>query len=148
METPAEYATPTVPKSTIEIVEMSRELGFKTTGLYFLIYGSEIVYVGQTKASILSRLAFHEKDKIFDRITILQYPIDCNLDAIEAAYIYHFEPRYNSTLPPNSRYMTLAMIGKYLNLSGRELTKIALRKQLQVHLKNYWDIRDFQEHAK
>ncbi|WP_250518638.1 phage integrase Arm DNA-binding domain-containing protein [Caballeronia sp. ATUFL_M1_KS5A] len=68
-------------------------------GVYFLIHGDMIVYVGQSR-NILTRLAQHQSEcaKIFDSF----YMIECkasDLDRIEALYIRKFRPIYNVDVP-------------------------------------------------
>lgn len=60
-------------------------------GVYILMQGSEVVYVGQS-INPSARLAKHSQDKVFDRA----YLIPTNdLLAVEAKYINMFKPRYN-----------------------------------------------------
>lgn len=66
--------------------------------IYFLLYGHEIVYVGQS-TNVHGRIAQHMSDAIinFDRFHILPCPKDCLL-ALEAQYILALKPRYNKIL--------------------------------------------------
>jgi hypothetical protein len=60
-------------------------------GVYILMCGKEIVYVGQsTNPSI--RIGQHIKDKIFDRALLIP---TMDLDAVEQHYINKFKPKYN-----------------------------------------------------
>ena len=88
--------------SSIEIAEWSEELGFLTPGIYFLLQDDDIVYVGQSRTTILSRLAHHLTDKRFNRVTVLQYPSDYDFDTEEAEYIWQLQPKYNQKIPTKS----------------------------------------------
>jgi hypothetical protein len=60
-------------------------------GVYILMQGSDVVYVGQS-INPSARLAKHSQDKLFDKA----YLIPTNdLLAVEAKYINMFKPRYN-----------------------------------------------------
>lgn len=75
------------------------------SGIYFLIDGSEVVYVGQSR-SIMSRVLKHS-DKNFDRVTFL--PVDERyLLLVEARYIQKFRPKYNEQCFGNG---TIGLIG-------------------------------------
>lgn len=66
-------------------------------GVYFLIEGDEIVYVGQS-VNINQRLLGHFPNKEFSRVAILPVPPD-RLEDVEREYINHLAPRYNKTVP-------------------------------------------------
>ncbi len=92
-EAPQEYIT-----DALEILNNSKQLDSKC-GVYFLISGNEIVYVGQS-VNIPSRIEQHKKDqqKTFDRY----YYIECKvteLDVVEGRYIRKFMPKYNKVIP-------------------------------------------------
>jgi hypothetical protein len=64
------------------------------SGVYFLIDGREVVYVGQS-ADILSRIATHRKQgRRFDRFTYIECEPE-KMDELEAQYIAAFAPRLN-----------------------------------------------------
>lgn len=70
------------------------------TGVYFLLQGKKVVYIGQTK-NIKSRLQAHKEDrsKVFDNVRFIDgVPVDL-LDAVEAYYINKVKPKYNVSLP-------------------------------------------------
>lgn len=76
-----------------------------TCGVYFLIDGEEIVYVGKSTACE-SRVNVHIKDpnKKFDRYKII--PLDEPLiSEAEALYILKFTPKYNRKLYPIKSYL-------------------------------------------
>jgi hypothetical protein len=63
-------------------------------GIYFLVDGDSVVYVGKT-TNFFSRMSDHVMSaKEFERICFV--PVDaCNLDLFEREYIARFNPRYN-----------------------------------------------------
>jgi len=69
-----------------------KESNFKT-GVYFLLQGKEIVYIGQT-FNWPRRLNSHKKDKVFDSFRL----IECDksvLNYYERRFIRYFKPKYN-----------------------------------------------------
>lgn len=62
-------------------------------GVYFLLKGDQIVYVGQS-ININERIRTHEKIKDFDKFTYVGCEKE-NLNEIEAKYILKFKPIYN-----------------------------------------------------
>lgn len=66
-------------------------------GIYFLLQGNCIVYVGQS-INLHSRVVDHicSKKKVFDRFLMVEYPKKL-LNRMEARYIAHFHPKYNVT---------------------------------------------------
>ena len=71
-------------------------------GIYFLVSGDEIAYVGQSKY-IKSRVSTHaiEKAGKFDRVAFIE--VDCALlDSVESRFIQIFNPRLNSNNLPKS----------------------------------------------
>lgn len=72
----------------------------KKCGIYFLIQGDEIIYIGQSR-DCYRRLSEHENSpprKSFDAYCVIEVSPG-KLDEIEAAYIAKFQPRLNITLP-------------------------------------------------
>jgi hypothetical protein len=64
----------------------------KLSGVYFLLYGDEIVYVGQS-VNVYSRIAQHAR-KLFDRYAV----VPCHagaLDKLESLYIHLLRPKLN-----------------------------------------------------
>ena len=147
MVTPASYDTPQTPKyrSADDLVESSEELGYRTAGIYFLIDGSEIVYVGQSRTTILSRLAGHITDKKFDRVAVLQYPADYDLDEMEVEYIWRIQPKYNAMMPSNSYYMKKPRLKELLGVDGPTLNALIRETGSKSRLGGYYDIRPLQE---
>ena len=65
-------------------------------GIYFLIKGTEIVYVGQS-VSVLRRIETHFSNKDFDSFSFLPCKKDM-LDVVESLYIHLIEPKYNGNV--------------------------------------------------
>jgi len=64
-------------------------------GVYFLVSGNEVVYVGQSK-TVFQRIETHRRDrsKLFDRVCFI--PCDeAILDVLESLYIHTLRPRLN-----------------------------------------------------
>lgn len=67
------------------------------TGVYFLIEGDQIVYVGKAEFSVSQRIAQHAQEKRFDRVSFL--PIRRGrhdlIRAVESFFIQLFDPPLN-----------------------------------------------------
>lgn len=66
-------------------------------GVYFLVRGRRVVYVGQS-VNIMARLATHMKEKEFDAACYLEAAPD-ELDFIESFYIHALQPELNGPAP-------------------------------------------------
>jgi hypothetical protein len=64
----------------------------KASGVYFLLDGADIVYVGQA-VNVYSRISQHT-DKRFDRYAFVPCQIDA-LDKLESLYIHCLRPKLN-----------------------------------------------------
>ena len=64
----------------------------KASGVYFLLDGDEVVYVGQA-VNVYSRIGQHT-DKRFDRYAFVPCAVDA-LDRLESLYIHCLRPRLN-----------------------------------------------------
>jgi hypothetical protein len=98
-------------------------------GLYALLNGMEVVYVGKAGRSIGERVRVHKKDKlmVFTLFSWLEFEEDAELDlgALEREAIRELDPLYNLRM---SGYDTrrLALIGKlYLTEKEKERTSQA-----------------------
>jgi len=69
-------------------------------GVYFLIRGDSVMYVGQS-ICVASRIAQHKKNRDFSRHFVI--PVDSREERIllEAEYIYVFRPRWNGRYGKN-----------------------------------------------
>lgn len=75
----------------------NRKLSLGITGIYFLRYSGNIVYVGQSKC-IMSRIVKHneEKKKLFDSYTWKPfYGSDMQRKCYEKKLIKQLNPKYN-----------------------------------------------------
>jgi hypothetical protein len=64
----------------------------RSTGVYFLVQGEEVVYVGQS-VNIYSRISQHS-DKKFEKYAFVPCEAD-HLDKLESLYIHTLKPRLN-----------------------------------------------------
>lgn len=67
---------------------------FGVAGVYFLMQGGAVVYIGETSC-IVSRLAQHRQDKEFDGFRLLRVDDAQERLRLEKAYIQKHSPRYN-----------------------------------------------------
>lgn len=67
----------------------------KSSGVYFLVQGEEVVYVGQS-VNIYSRIAQHP-DKKFDKYAFVPCEVKL-LDKLESLYIHTLKPRLNGNV--------------------------------------------------
>ena len=66
----------------------------RITGVYFLIAGDDVVYVGQSY-DVMGRISTHNKSKrMFDRYAFVEVAEE-DLLKVEKAYITAFQPRWN-----------------------------------------------------
>lgn len=67
-------------------------------GVYFLFDGDEVVYIGQSRRSVSSRVAFGSKNGVpFDSFLVIPVPEE-ELNSYERAAINEFQPRFNKAL--------------------------------------------------
>lgn len=82
-------------------------LSSMASGIYFLIRGQEVVYVGQS-LDMLHRIARHRREgRAFDRYACLECKPE-KLDELESHYIAAFAPRDNLTFGNGKRRRTFA----------------------------------------
>ena len=72
----------------------------RSTGVYFLIDGAEVAYVGQS-VNVHSRIGTHA-DKQFDKYAFVPCEPDA-LDKLESLYIHCLRPKLNATNPDQSK---------------------------------------------
>jgi hypothetical protein len=92
---PAEPSTVPLPLS--QMAGQLREYPWReaASAIYFLVKGSEVVYVGQS-TSLGQRLATHSGSKEFDRAFYLPVP-RASLNELESALIRTLRPKLNQT---------------------------------------------------
>jgi len=77
-----------------EIVNAANEWEL-ATGVYFLIDGDKVVYVGQS-VNVYARIASHH-DKVFERFAFIPCKRDV-LDSLESLYIHTLRPPLNADM--------------------------------------------------
>ena len=97
----------------------------KASGVYFLLEGNEVVYVGQA-VNVYSRIGQHT-DKRFDRYAFVPCAVD-SLDRLESLYIHCLRPRLNGNQRNDAKCAPIALsalIGMVPNagVTGAELAK-------------------------
>ena len=78
----------------------------KASGVYFLLDGDEVVYVGQA-VNVYSRIAQHT-NKRFDRYAFVPCAVDA-LDRIESLYIHCLRPRLNGNQGNDAKCAPIAL---------------------------------------
>ncbi len=127
-----------------EILANKQAINPKITGIYFLIKGAEIVYVGQS-VDILNRIAQHSKDvlKDFDSFSILECPTELLL-TLEAHFIYKFRPRLNTSLPTNNLYKSFQQIKKLHDINAVVIKLWMNYKAIKSDKDGFYCLRDFE----
>lgn len=93
-----------------EVVKAAVKLE-KMVGIYFLIVGRKVVYVGQSK-DIQHRIRTHiTAGKRFDAYHYVQCHVD-DLDRFESSYIALFKPRWNVHMPERKNRIRFTASGK------------------------------------
>ncbi len=114
------------------------------SGVYFLISGGEIVYVGQS-TDVINRVSNHFNHSINDKIFDSYAVVECDpalLNDLEAEYIVRFAPIYNKHLPVNSRWFTPPMLKKELCAALPDIKRYANQHGV-AGTNGYYDIGDF-----
>jgi predicted GIY-YIG superfamily endonuclease len=83
-----------VPEALKDIPNIHEIPAAHPPGVYILMQGDEVVYVGQS-VNPSARLGKHTQDKVFDKAYLI--PTN-NLLETEAIYINKFKPKYNKRL--------------------------------------------------
>jgi hypothetical protein len=108
----------------------------KASGVYFLLDGNEVVYVGQA-VNVYSRIGQHT-EKRFDRYAFVPCPVDA-LDILESLYIHLLRPRFNG-VQKNGQYYApisltelfdLASNARRLATAARGMTRCATSPAVQ-----------------
>jgi len=85
----------------------------RVCGVYFLIKGNRVVYVGQSM-NVHSRIPSHTITKDFDSVTVISCDKD-QLDVLESLYIYMLDPPLNSNNERTFAPMTLEALTRMKN---------------------------------
>lgn len=92
---------------------------FQNEFIYLLIDNSKVVYVGQT-TSIQKRIYAHTtSQKIFDSFAIKSTVSNSNNE--ESELIFRYSPKYNKSLPQNSRFINFDWLVRNDTLNGINL---------------------------
>jgi hypothetical protein len=92
-------------KDILEAAEPYEDL----SGVYFLVRGAIVVYVGQS-VSIHVRIRTHISDgRIFDRVAYIKCPPE-KLDLLESLYIHHINPEENGNSQHGGKHAPLSFI--------------------------------------
>lgn len=128
-----------------EILENRKDLKtLSDPGIYFLLDGSHIVYVGQSvqpEARIISHI---RTEKDFDGYAISRCG-HLDLDDLEVRYILKYTPKYNKNLNPSNNYKSLDQIKKILKINKNALKRIISEAGLEPKVLNavaYFNIQD------
>jgi len=78
----------------------------KASGVYFLLDGDEVVYVGQA-VNVYSRISQHT-NKRFDRYAFVPCAVDA-LDRLESLYIHCLRPRLNGNQRNDAKCAPIAL---------------------------------------
>ena len=81
------------------LIPPMRKENIDSPGVYFLVLGKSIVYVGQSKTGVRTRINGHMK-KEFDFIFYFKFPniSKHDIDEIEIYFIRALKPKYNKYL--------------------------------------------------
>lgn len=99
-------------KEKLEIVSSATKPAAPICGVYFLLRGEDIIYIGQSR-NVQQRLASHHK--IGYTSFYVHTCHDAYLDSLEAEYILKFKPEFNSNVPNNEKWKTAIQIKEYAN---------------------------------
>lgn len=143
-----ELASKHVLLSAEDIISKSQHTPKPFSGIYFLIWANEIVYVGQS-ANIPERLLTHVKDgeKQFDSFSYIIVPPQ-DLDYLEAEYIIRLSPKYNKSIPVNSTYISKNQAKKRLGMDGWGIKRALKTGHIKRHVifkREYFEVINEQD---
>jgi len=134
--------------SNAEIVQNAVLLPLCHSGIYYLLDGDEIVYIGQSR-NVSYRIAAHisEGQKIFNRYLFFPCNIE-DLNATECEEIIKYKPKYNKTIPisDGSEYVSARKLSKILGINLRSLRAIIRKNGVKSHdfgNKHFYKVSDF-----
>ena len=104
-----------------EISATRLELPIKS-GVYFLLQGMRIVYVGQS-VNIFTRVSSHLTSKTFDGYAYVPCPA-CDLDVLESLYIHTLRPALNGRFTENGPSINTPLrLSELIAISGKRSAK-------------------------
>lgn len=116
----------------------------KVGGIYLLLDGDEVVYVGQSNnihwRAVQHR---HQSSKQFDRYAYIMCA-ETDVNTIEAYLILHFAPRYNKKLPQNPLWGSLHVVAHELGLKPTDVLAFIKAENVEaVKGTGYYRKQDF-----
>lgn len=120
-----------------QVIDAAIPIEVHDRGIYFLICGDEIVYIGKS-INCRARVAFHESEGVKDFDSYAIFVVD-NIDELgkyEAANIMHHKPKYNMALPGESIYKTALSIRKMYGHTAYMLKKMCKNGELESKVFN------------
>jgi hypothetical protein len=96
----------------------------RNVGIYLLLRGREVVYVGQS-TNMMARIGAHlaEQKKAFDGYVLLPCEPQ-NLTTREVEMIIMYLPEYNLTIPANQAYISILQVKELSGIGLREIKKM------------------------
>ena len=135
-------------KASIELLSLKKSVeDFKKRGIYFLLQGEEVIYVGKTIVGII-RIQSHLSNKQFSHYCFIDFPnyTEEELLKVETKYILKYEPILNGTISlTESEYTSLHRYNLDKNIDRELLNSIVLVNDLKpkkVGKKLYYNKRD------
>ena len=147
LETKKGWTTIEGNKVTLEEIQQNKNLLKENnrSGIYFLLKGDKVVYVGQTINNVYMRIGTHmQQGKDFDSY----YFIECSefeLDDLEAYYILIFDPFYNVQITSAKRFMTKDKLKKKFGVSKHVINKVIRESGLKPLGREHYDVKEFEE---
>jgi len=140
-----EYSNPVFDPARVQekenILQFSLPLPAKPDcGIYFLIEGNEIVYVGQSiDCDLRVRRHIFEGEKVFSRYHIMPCHQD-HLNLYEAYCLWKFQPKYNTHIPIQ-QFVTV--FGAYVKKRGIKLKGKGMAQIVKMGgTKRYWSVKE------
>jgi len=115
----------------------------QTQGIYFLLDGKRVVYVGQSK-SVRARIGNHlsSTSKTFDSYWMIEIKSAEDLNLTEARYIDALQPKYNKAMP-NVGVVSEFLINSQCDYSPTEIRNTietsGIYPSYRLHGVNYYD---------
>lgn len=124
-------------KTLDEILSLKKEIPLDRGGIYFLINGDSVVYVGQGK-DVDARICFHLSDgeKEFTHYSFIACS-SAQRNDLEAHYIFTLRPIYNKNFPENKNYKSIPALKKIFGTNAHPIKKIIRLHSLQSYLDCY-----------
>ena len=113
-------------------------------GVYFLLKGSEIVFVGQS-TDVLIRIAQHwaQKEKQFDAYYIVECPVS-EFNLVQAYFIYKFKPLHNNSLPSQEMFKSLSQINSIFDTNLTQIKKFIRLNGIEDR-NGFYKLSDFED---